>query len=102
MAKGDKQAAAVEAPVEVPAAAPKFSLADLAKRHGHVKPAPIAGDSPLSALHQSADVLHGWALHKHYTGEDVQLTDEDYLAALEAAKAGDPRKVHAPANHRKG
>lgn len=37
------------------------------------------------AEHNAAAVLHGWAEHKHHTGEDIKLTDEAYEGALKAA-----------------
>lgn len=44
--------------------------------------------------HNAAAALHGWAKHQHHAGAPMQLTGEDYFAALVAAseptgKAGD-------------
>jgi hypothetical protein len=75
------------------------TIVELAKRHGHMlKKTPIAGDDPFSAAHNVASVLNGWKAHEVSTGEIVTLTDADYLAAVEAAKAG---KAHAPTCLRK-
>lgn len=35
--------------------------------------------------HNSADALHGWSHHEYHAGAPLQLTREDYEAALEAA-----------------
>ena len=85
------------------------TVAELALKHGHtfyrqgrdgiLRPTMPAHDSPFKAEHAQADVLHGWTLFSSHTSEEVRLSDEDYLAAIEAAKSG---KVHGPANKRAG
>ncbi len=35
--------------------------------------------------HGAANGGHGWALHEHHAGAPMQLTREDYLAAIRAA-----------------
>jgi len=35
--------------------------------------------------HAAARALHGWAEHAHHTGAPMELSAEDYAAALEAA-----------------
>lgn len=64
-----------------------LTLDALALKHGQTQRAPIAGDSPFTADHLVAEQLHGWSHHALYVGE-VLLSDEDYLAAIEAAKEG--------------
>lgn len=88
-------------------AAPVAHVSDLAVKHGHtfhkqgkdgkLYPTVPGHDSPFKAEHLQADVLHGWTKHENHTSEQVLLTDEDYLAAIEAGKVG---KTHAPANKR--
>ncbi len=69
----------------------------LAKKHGHYKAAPVAGDSPFSAAHAVADVLHQWSRAELESGVSVKLADADYLAALEAGTAG---AIHEAADRR--
>lgn len=98
MAKSEKQ----EQPQE-----PVDTLYNLAVRNGqtfhrrgkdgNLYPTVPSHDSVLKAEHLQADVLHGWTLHERHTSETVVLSDANYLAAIEAAKAG---KTHAPANKR--
>lgn len=84
-----------EAPAEAEASKVEaLTVEKLAAKHGQLQPAPIAGDSPFSAAHAVADLLHGWAHHKLYVGGEVTMSDADYLAALEAAAQG---KTHAAA-----
>jgi hypothetical protein len=64
-----------------------FTVSELAKRHGQIQGA-MAGENPMSAAHQSAAVLNAWAKTAHEQGEEVKLSDADYLAAIEAAKLG--------------
>lgn len=73
----------------------KLTIAELAKRHGQIQPAPIAGDDPYSADHNIAAVLNGWNWHMLHVFAGVTMTSQNYLAAIEAAKLGKP---HAPAN----
>jgi hypothetical protein len=35
--------------------------------------------------HEAASVLHGWPLHIHHTGNEMQLELDHYQAALDAA-----------------
>src|SRR5262245_51331988 len=44
-------------------------------------------DAPTEFLwqHESAAILHGWALHAHHAGEPMKLSRQDYEAALKAA-----------------
>ena len=46
--------------------------------------------------HTAADAMHGWAIHAHEANEPMQLTEDDYKAAL-AATEKTPLKAHAPA-----
>lgn len=39
--------------------------------------------------HAAAAALHGWVAHEHHTGAPMQLTQHEYLAAIEAAKQPD-------------
>lgn len=76
-----------------PASAPVKPLNALAATHGHVaRPAPD-GDN-FSAAHMCAAVRHAWNWHEHHFG-GVELSDDDYLAALDAASKGG---MHPPAN----
>lgn len=53
------------------------------------------------AAHAAASTLHGWRDHVAATGEQLSLTEAEYLAALDAAKGPPPGKQslvpHAPA-----
>lgn len=44
-----------------------------------------------SMAHEIASVLHGWGEHAHHENEPIQLTKDDYLAALKAALPEDPK-----------
>ena len=48
--------------------------------------------------HACAAVMHGWREHEHQAGAPIQITEVDYLAALDAAapKVGLPKR-HGPA-----
>lgn len=48
--------------------------------------------------HACAAVMHGWREHEHQAGAPIQITEADYLAALDAAapKVGHPKR-HGPA-----
>lgn len=106
MAKNAPEALPLE---DKPEAAPAqlTSVSELAKKHGHtfhamakdgkLYPTVPGHDSVFKTAHLLADVLHGWTKHETHTSEPVTMSDEDYLAAVEAAKAG---KTHAPANKR--
>lgn len=60
-----------------------MTLVELAKAHGQLMPAVIDGER-FSAKHLTAAVRHGWARYEHNYGP-LDLSSEDYLAALEAA-----------------
>lgn len=51
-----------------------------------------------SAAHNAADALHGWNSHAHHAAAELELTEDDYRAALAAAMPdkGNPR-AHRPA-----
>ncbi len=51
-----------------------------------------------NGVHAAADVYHGWGWHKHHYAKDVELTKEDYLAALKAA-GKNQRHIAAIAPH---
>jgi hypothetical protein len=83
------------------------TVAELAVKHGQtfhrigkdgnlVQTVP-AHDSVYKQEHLQADVLHGWTKNERHTSLAVRLSDEDYTAAIAAAKTG---KTHAPANKR--
>jgi len=38
-------------------------------------------------FHNGAAALHGWAEHAHHEGKPIQLSGDDYKAALKAASA---------------
>jgi hypothetical protein len=44
--------------------------------------------------HGAAEALHGWTLHEHHAGAPIQLTREDYVAAIKAATT--PANTFAP------
>lgn len=67
----------------------KSTVAELAKKHGQILPE-LKGELVFSPEHASAAILNAWTFRKHFHGEDVQLTDAQYLGALEAAKEGKP------------
>lgn len=87
--------------------APALTVAELALKHGqtfhrlgkdgNLYPTVPAHDSVYKAEHLQADVLHGWTKQERHTSQPVRLSDEDYKAAIGAAKLG---KTHAPANKR--
>jgi len=45
----------------------------------------------------AAASLHGWREHVHHAGAPIELTQTDYVAALEAAVTGGGDKPHLPA-----
>jgi len=49
-----------------------------------------------TAGHMAAAQMHGWAAHKLATTDPMKLSQDDYLAAIEAALLGG--EAHAPAN----
>lgn len=59
--------------------------------------------------HAAAASVHGWDLHEHHEGGPIQLTEQEYQAALDAAcpakglpKQHEPaRSKHAPKLERK-
>ncbi len=105
MAKNEQKQPEQETPAV--SAAPSLTLPALAVKHGQtfhrlgkdgqLYPTVPAHDSTFKRDHLLADVLHGWTKHETHTSEAVSLSDDDYLAAIEAAKTG---KTHAPANKR--
>jgi hypothetical protein len=55
-------------------------------------------ESHFSARHAAAATLHGWRDHAHHENGELELSESDYRAALDAAspKEGNP-KAHKPA-----
>lgn len=106
MAKNDPKHPEQQAPEAVAPALPP-TVSELAIKHGYtfhrlgkdgnMYPTVPAHDSVFNQFHLQADVLHGWTKRERHTSEPVRLSDEDYVAAIEAAKTG---KTHAPANKR--
>ena len=91
-----------EAGIALPAHAPLASPLDHAKarkqvRVGVARMARINGESATidvySPQHASAAALHGWAEHAHHAGKEIELSEEDYAAALAAAFAPVTRAV---------
>ena len=74
-----------------------LTVAELAVKHGQARDPAVSEDSGFSRDHLGADAAHGWKRHKHFHAQDVRLSDEDYLAAIDAFRDG---KTHAPANMR--
>lgn len=70
------------------------TLTELAKKHGHFRAPHVSEDQPFDAAHAVAAVYHKWSVHQRNTGAEMQLEDDDYLMALEAAASGE---THAPA-----
>ena len=70
-----------------------MNLHELATKHGQIAP-PVDGGSPYLVGHRLAALLHGWTQHEYHYGA-IELSDEDYLAAI--AAAADGHGVHAPA-----
>lgn len=108
MGKNEQKSAELpQEPKEVAAPAPLQTVVKLAVKHGHtfhrvgkdgnLYPTVPGHDSPYKQEYMQADVLHGWTKSERHTSEAVCLSDEDYLAAIEAGKLG---KTHAPANKR--
>jgi hypothetical protein len=58
---------------------------DLARKHGQVR-RPVPDGDRYSAAHELAATLNGWNVYGYHY--DLDLTDEEYLDALECAKAG--------------
>ncbi len=75
----------------------KLPLEKLALATGHAKQPHVQEDGIFDAQHLAAAVRHGWTAYTYYKGEEVLLSQEDYLQALEAAQLG---KVHPPAHFR--
>jgi hypothetical protein len=46
--------------------------------------------------HGAAEALHRWTLHAHHTGAEMQLTRDDYEAALAAASEPDEAGNYEP------
>lgn len=46
--------------------------------------------------HGAAEALHDWKGHEHHQGAKIQLSREDYVAALEAATKTDDKGAYAP------
>lgn len=108
MGKNEQKSAELpQEPKEAAAPVQLQTVAQLAVKHGltfhrvgkdgGLYPTVPGHDSPYKQEHMQADVLHGWTKHERHTSESVCLSDEDYLAAIEAGKLG---KTHAPANKR--
>lgn len=76
-----------EAPKAKAARIPRYPVGELAKKHGETLKLtfPTKRIVP-SAAHKAAAALHGWNDHLHHAGGPMCLTDEDYLAAIEAAR----------------
>lgn len=66
--------------------AKKKSLHQLAVDHGQISP-PVPEGSPYLMAHRVASIVHNWTHHETHYGP-VELTDEDYEAALAAASVG--------------
>ncbi len=40
--------------------------------------------------HACADTLHGWSVHAYHAAGPIQLSESNYLAAIDAVKRGTP------------
>ncbi len=83
-----------EAGTALPATQPLASPLDHAKvrkqvRVGVARMARVNGEPATfdvySPQHASAAALHGWAEHAHHEGKELELSEDDYAAALAAA-----------------
>lgn len=83
--------------IEQPASGEFLTVTELAQKHGEYKEPSIGGDTPFTRVHLGADAAHGWTRHKVHRAKEARMTDADYLAALDAFKAG---KLHEGANLR--
>jgi hypothetical protein len=63
------------------------------QRKGGTDAAPRFVSHPNFWQHKAAAALHGWADHEHHAGAPIQLTGDDYYAALVAASEPKPQKV---------
>jgi arginine/ornithine N-succinyltransferase beta subunit len=84
-------------PTYEPQEAPRPVLTDireLAKKHG--QQLNVHDGDPYKLAHQMAALLHGWPSEQYHQGV-VEMSEADYLKALEASETG---QVHAPANRR--
>ena len=73
-----------------------MTLVELATKHNQLaKPAPDG--ERFSSKHLSAAALHGWNAYEYNYGPIQDLTDDEYLAALDSAYSG---LVFEPANKR--
>lgn len=60
-------------------------------------PAPVPGKVlAYDWRHNCAAKLHGWAEHKHHAGADIELSAEDYAAALKAVEEPDAKGNYVP------
>jgi hypothetical protein len=73
---------------------PKLDIRVLAKKHG--QEISVHDGDPYKLAHMMAALLHGWPSEQYHQGV-VEMTEADYLKALEASEKG---QVHAPANRR--
>lgn len=70
---------------------------ELARKYGEFIPAKPGCrwlQDRYSWRHAAADVRHGWASHRYHANEPMRLSDEDYLAALDAVSHPDGFRVH--------
>lgn len=75
----------------------KYSVTKLSKITGNRMKASRHHTNPIkgpNSAHAMADAQHGWTHHKYHYASEVELTEADYLAALEAAGQ---LEIHAPA-----
>jgi hypothetical protein len=92
-AKAAADSSAKDSKAEAPALDPVMKPADHARALGQTKKQKrfmvLAGEKKsyeaLSAAHEAAAVLHGWAEHEHHTGKTIELSRSAYQGALNAA-----------------
>lgn len=69
--------------------AKRFTLEELAERHGHTAKVVDKWDAPFDWKHRVAAHIHGWDAHNyHYQADPILLTDDEYKAAIAAAESG--------------
>lgn len=65
-----------------------MKLIDLAKKHGHFVTPATGDDLSFDAAHLVAQTLNGWLAHERDTGVAIEMSEEDYLDALECSELG--------------
>ncbi|MEM9693009.1 MAG: hypothetical protein AAGA56_10720 [Myxococcota bacterium] len=78
----------------------RYPVTDLAARTGRIVHERVVGVVP-NWEHRAAATLHGWDLHAHHAGRPLELSLDDYEAAISAASAARPPHAAAVSPHRR-